>query len=594
MDEQILQLLIQQGSLAEKDAAAVRDLMARGKSLEQAAVGGRYVDEKVFTRARADASGLPFVDLESWEMPEGTMELLPEEVVKTYHALPLGMDGDTFVYALLDSRDIRAEEAIDFYAAGKGWKLRQVLVPPSQLKKFLNIGSGIGTEIQTTLAEVSAERKREREAAEEEVENLQELIKGAPVARIVQSIMRNAVEERGSDIHIEPVGDHSRVRYRIDGVLRNVLELPINVHPALVARIKVLANLKLDETRVPQDGRIRQTYGDKKIDFRISVLPVVDNEKVVMRILDTSKGAPTLEQLGYRTEFIQVIKEEIKRSHGLFLVTGPTGSGKSTTLQSCLSLLNDEGVNISTLEDPVEYYIPGVNQSQVRPEIGYTFATGLRSLLRQDPNVIMVGEIRDRETAELAIHAALTGHLIFSTLHTNNAFGLVPRLTDQGVQPFLLAATMNIGIAQRLARRICEACKDVQELDAVTMEHLKRELSAIPKKYFHQGMDPSNPVFYHSKGCPKCKGTGYSGRVAVAEIFLFTERARRLVEKGFPIEQAKEEAKKQDMISVRQDTLLKALEGMTTIEEVYRLSQETSEEEESEGGNAASAVTSPA
>jgi type IV pilus assembly protein PilB len=346
-----------------------------------------------------------------------------------------------------------------------------------------------------------------------------------------------------------------------------------------VARVKVLSNLKLDETRIPQDGRIRQTYADKKIDFRISTLPVVDNEKVVMRILDTTKGAPSLEQLGYRKEHVATIMEEVKKAHGLFLVTGPTGSGKSTTLFACLNMLNNEGVNISTLEDPVEYYIKGVNQSQVRPQIGYSFATGLRSLLRQDPNVIMVGEIRDKETGELAIHASLTGHLIFSTLHTNDSFGIVPRLTDMGVEPFLLAATMNIGIAQRLARRICTGCKEVQEFEPTIVEELKHELQEIPKEYVPEGMDIKHPVFYHGKGCARCKGTGYSGRVAIAELLLFTNQMRKFTETGFPLAEVEKETKAQGMIVLRQDALLKALEGITTIEEVYRLSQETEEGE---------------
>ncbi|MBU0540070.1 GspE/PulE family protein, partial [Patescibacteria group bacterium] len=352
------------------------------------------------------------------------------------------------------------------------------------------------------------------------------------------------------------------------------------IHPAVVSRIKVLANMKLDETRIPQDGRITEEINGKKIDFRVSTLPVVDNEKVVMRILDTSLGAPTFEQLGYREEYIALIKEEIKRPFGLFLITGPTGSGKSTTLFSGLNLLNGEGVNISTLEDPVEYYIAGVNQSQIRPDIGYTFATGLRSLLRQDPNVIMVGEIRDKETAELAIHASLTGHLIFSTIHTNDVFGLVPRLIDIGVEPFLLAATLNIGIAQRLARKICPHCKAEQEIAPETLQKLQRELGKIPPKYLKKGFDNSAvPVFYHGKGCARCGGSGYSGRTAVAELFQFTPQAKRSVERGFPIEEVQAEADRQGMLRLRQDVLLKALEGTTTVEEVLRLGQETTEGE---------------
>jgi len=581
MDEQIIELLLAEGLIDAKVAEIIRDLISRGKTVEQAIVGGRYVQEKDYTRILAKAIGLDFIDIDGFELPEEALSLLPEQIRKTYGVLPIGLEGDVLTYAVANPQDVRALEAIQFFASGRGWKVRQVLVAPTLLRKILKIGGGgVGAEVEASLAEVN--RRSASKTSSKEVENLQELIKGAPVARIVTSIMRNAVEQRASDIHIEPVGGESRVRYRIDGVLRTVLTLPAHVHPALIARVKVLANLKLDETRVPQDGRITEIYGEKKIDYRISTLPVVDNEKVVMRILDTSVGAPTLVQLGYRSEHVAIINEEIKKAHGLFLVTGPTGSGKSTTLFACLNMLNNEGVNISTLEDPVEYYISGVNQSQVRPQIGYTFATGLRSLLRQDPNVVMVGEIRDRETAELAIHASLTGHLIFSTLHTNDAFGIVPRLIDMGVEPFLLSATINIGVAQRLARKVCDGCKAPEEIPPKTLDMLKGEIAQIPKKYFSDSFDPEHPVFYHGVGCVRCKGIGYFGRIAIAEMFRFGATGRKLVEKGFPIDEAEEDAKRQEMISLRQDAILKALDGLTTVEEVLRLSQEAVEGEGAE------------
>lgn len=578
MNETILRSLIAKGVMTEKAANIVRDLVARGKSLEQAIVGGRYASDVDYAIALAEAYGLPFLNLEKWELPPETLALLPEEVIKTFRVLPISLGPNrVFTFALMNSKDLRAEEAIDFYAAGKGWKPTQVVVPSGQIQKLLKFG-GVG-DVTDFMAQLDSSKKEQAKEAKE-VEGLKEIIKGAPVARMLTTIMANAVEQHASDIHIEPVGGESRIRYRIDGVLRTVLSLPSSVHPALVARVKVLSNLKLDETRVPQDGRIRQTYADKKIDFRISTLPVVDNEKVVLRILDTTKGAPTLEALGYRKEHVDIIAEEIRKSHGMVLVTGPTGSGKSTTLFACLNLLNNDGVNISTLEDPVEYYIQGVNQSQVRPQIGYTFATGLRSLLRQDPNVIMVGEIRDRETAELAIHASLTGHLMFSTLHTNDAFGIVPRLIDIGVEPFLLAATINIGIAQRLARRICDQCKEPQDIEPEIVEKLKQELRSIPKKYVASTIDIEHPKFYHGRGCVQCKDTGYFGRVAIAELLFFTTNARKLVEKGFPLGEVIEEAKSQEMLYLRQDALLKALESHTTVEEVFRLSQETEEEED--------------
>lgn len=438
-------------------------------------------------------------------------------------------------------------------------------------------GARRGSRDSTRAGERKIRKKAERP---EEIGQLEEIIKGAPVSRMVAIIMRHAVEGGASDIHVEPMGDESRVRYRIDGVLRTSLVLPLYVHPAIVSRVKVLANLKIDETRVPQDGRITQEISGKKIDFRVSTLPVVDNEKVVMRVLDTSVGAPTLEQLGYRREHVEIIKQQIKKPFGMFLVTGPTGSGKSTTLFAILSMLNAEGVNISTLEDPVEYYIQGVNQSQIRPEIGYTFATGLRALLRQDPNVMMVGEIRDRETAELGIHAALTGHLMFSTLHTNDVFGIVPRLTDMGVEPFLLAATMNLGIAQRLARKICVHCKEPQEIEPATLAKLEAEIKEIPKKYFEGAKYSQNPpyVFSHGKGCARCGDSGYQGRISAVELLEFTPQAKRLIEKGFPADEVKQEFVRQEALKLRQDVILKALDGITTVEEVFRLTQETQED----------------
>ncbi|MFH1077921.1 MAG: GspE/PulE family protein [Patescibacteria group bacterium] len=579
MDEQILTLLLSKGLIDQKAAENIRILMTRGKTLQQAAVGGRHVSDLEFVKVLAEVLGLPFVDLTGVEVKAETIALLPPSLVETYGAIPFGFDGTTIQVALRDPTDLRAAEALQFVTNEKGWKLQTAVVPPKQMEDLLG-RAGVGeSEVETALVAAKGKFSKRKEEGGD-LNELEKVIKGAPVSRMISVIMRQAVEGGASDIHIEPVGNESRVRYRIDGVLRTSLTLPIYVHPALVSRVKVLANLKLDETRIPQDGRITEDIGGKKIDFRISTLPVVDNEKVVMRILDTSVGAPTFEQLGYRTEYIEIIKGEIKKPFGMFLITGPTGSGKSTTLFAGLNLLNGEGVNISTLEDPVEYYISGVNQSQIKPEVGYTFAAGLRSLLRQDPNVIMVGEIRDRETAELGIHASLTGHLIFSTLHTNDVFGLVPRLIDIGVEPFLLAATLNIGIAQRLARKICPHCKEPQEIQPETLERLKKEIATIPRKYFKKELNPEGPyTFYHGKGCARCGDKGYAGRTAVAELFQFTHTAKRLVEKGFPIKEVEAEAQRQEMLRLRQDIILKALEGLTSVEEILRITQETSEQD---------------
>ncbi len=343
----------------------------------------------------------------------------------------------------------------------------------------------------------------------------------------------------------------------------------------MTSRVKVMANLKIDETRIPQDGRITDIIGGKKIDFRISTFPVAENEKVVMRILDTSTGAPTLETLGFRKEHVEIITREMKQPHGMFLITGPTGSGKSTTLFAILHMIKGEEVNVVTLEDPIEYYIEGVNQSHVRPEIGYTFANGLRAILRQDPNIIMVGEIRDGETAELAIHAALTGHLLFSTLHTNDSLGVVPRLIDMGAEPFLLSSTLNAVIAQRLARRNCEHCKEAISLSKDVEDEVRQDLMGVDKAFLPKGVKLEGPLtFYKGKGCARCNGSGYSGRISIAEMMIVDHEMEKVIEAGFPSEKVDEIIAKQKMIRLREDGFIKALEGFTTVEEVKRISEE--------------------
>lgn len=577
MDEQIIAALQAKGLLTETTTQIVRDLVAQGKTLDQAVVSGKYATDQDMAKIRAEVLGLPYIDLTERVIPKETLDILPLETMETYQAVPTSFDGTTLEVALLDPKDYHATEALEFLAQERGWKISYVVAPQVQIQSLLKKVRGLGTEVATALAQAKGKFERVGEKSED-IGQLENVIKGAPVSRMVAIIMRHAVEGGASDIHIEPIAGESRVRYRIDGVLRTSLTLPLSVHPAIISRIKVLANMKIDEVRVPQDGRITQEISGKKIDFRVSTLPVLDQEKVVMRVLDTSVGAPTLEQLGYRPEHVKMVAEHIKRPYGMFLVTGPTGSGKSTTLFAILSMLNADGVNISTLEDPVEYYIPGVNQSQIHPEINYTFATGLRALLRQDPNVIMVGEIRDRETAELGIHASLTGHLMFSTVHTNDVFGLVPRLVDIGVEPFLIAATLNLAIAQRLARKICDGCKEPQEIAPEVVEKLRESLRHIPKKYLAPSMDLEGPlVFFHGKGCAKCGGSGYRGRIAIAEMFEFTEHVRTAIEKGFSTEKAHEEFTRQEGLMMRDDALLKALAGQTTVEEVFRLSQSAEE-----------------
>ena len=571
----ILGALLDAGVISAEQAAAVRkDHDATGRPVEALLVEKKFTDDETVAKARGAMLGIPYADLVGKDIPAAVMAAVPRQAAENAKAVAFERDGDAVSIAMLDPFDPMARQAIDFLAQNAGFRPKYFITSTASFNNAFKKFEVLGKEVAKAL-EVAKEKFVPEAKKEVKEEKIEEVIKGAPVSRIVSVIMRHAVEGGASDIHVEPFGGETRVRYRVDGVLRTSLTLPSYIHSSVVSRIKVLANLKLDETRVPQDGRITETVGNKVIDFRVSTMPLQETEKVVMRILDTTKGVPSLEQLGFRKQYIEMILQEIRKPHGMFLVTGPTGSGKSTTLFTILNMRNDEGVNIATLEDPVEYTIKGVNHSQVRTELGYTFASGLRALLRQDPNIIMVGEIRDGETGELAVHAALTGHLIFSTLHTNDAMGVVPRMTDMGVEPFLLGATMNLAIAQRLARRNCERCKGPIHLSPEVEQKVRAELADVPELY-KKHLDLSVPqlTFYRGKGCLRCGDSGYVGRLSVAELLLFAEEMRDLVAKGFPAEKARQVAKAQGMITLRQDGLLKALEGTTTLEEVMRISAE--------------------
>jgi type IV pilus assembly protein PilB len=404
------------------------------------------------------------------------------------------------------------------------------------------------------------------------------------VARLVQVLVEHALEARASDIHIEPIDKNYRVRFRVDGTLQTALVLPIEIGRSVVARIKILSSLKIDEKRKPQDGRFRVDYKARSVDLRVSTFPVVEGEKVVLRILDTSRGMEDLHSLGLDGRNHEVLTRKIKEPFGIILITGPTGSGKSTTLYAFLKLLNNQERNIVTLEDPVEYFLNGINQSQVRPEIGYTFANGLRSILRQDPNVIMVGEIRDEETAELSIHAALTGHLVFSTLHTNTATGAIPRLIDMGIEPFLLSSSLQLVMAQRLIRRVCSSCTQEITLTKKAKESIESLLENVLPSEFEQynlKCDANGkPIlkFVQGTGCEQCHKTGYSGRIAIMEVLEVTDKIQEaIVDHRGSEAKVIEEATAQHMLSMRQDGVLKALRGLTTLVEVERATSGSSD-----------------
>jgi len=571
--EELINLLIQNKSITAEQLTELKKLPEYSSHPEEALIKSGLIEIEDLIKFKAKVYNLSYYSLIGAKITDQVLNLIPVEVAENYKIVCFEVAQGKMKVGMVDPENFKAIEAIDFLAKEENLQPEYFLISPPSFENALKYYKTLGKEVSKALKTKEEEETLERASKKNEQKDVEEITKSAPVSKIVSVIIRHAVEGRASDIHIEPIQNESRVRYRIDGILHNSLILPRSVHGSIVGRIKVLANLKLDETRMPQDGRIRVTIDNKDIDLRISVMPLLDEEKVVMRILDVSAGAPTLEELGFMGAGLKIIKKNLKKTDGMLLVTGPTGSGKSTTLFSILTDLNKEGTNISTLEDPVEYFIKGVNQSQVRPEIGFTFAAGLRSLLRQDPNIIMVGEIRDNETAELGIHASLTGHFVLSTLHTNDALGAIPRLLDMSVEPFLLGSTLNCIVAQRLGRKICENCRIEYKLPDDIMVDIKKELDATPPaaiKEMIPDFDFKKVKFYKGKGCTHCGGTGYVGRVALAEVLDVNDKIKEIIINN-KINLTLDDLKKnQNFITMKQDGIMKVLLGLTTIEEVLR------------------------
>lgn len=558
----------------EQAQKAVNDSAAKGKAVEDFLLEQKIVEAEQMTEAKAMVYGLKYQNISSLKVDEMALNFINSEVADNYKIVCFERDQVKIKIGMIDPENFKAVEAVQFLAKENELAVEFYLISLASFTHIFRQYRSLSKEISVALQLKAEEEEERKELEEKEEDQIEEIIGSAPVIKIVSVILRHAVEGGASDIHIEPLQKEARVRYRIDGILRTSLVLPRNIHEAIVARIKVLANLKLDETRVPQDGRIRQVINGKEVDFRVSTLPLVTEEKVVMRVLDVTKGAPTLEDLGFAGHTLAVVTENIKKTNKMFLVVGPTGSGKSTTLYSVLHMVNKEGVNISTLEDPVEYFMPGVNQSQVKPEVGFTFASGLRALLRQDPNIIMVGEIRDGETAELAIHASLTGHFVLSTMHTNSAVGTIPRLLDMKVEAFLLGSTLSTVLAQRLARKICAHCRVEEELPKDLIAEVKQIFETVPKEIIDEELkdvDLTKLTFYRGSGCPRCANSGYSGRVAVVEIINVTDKLRHMIiEQGQALKDD-DVRQTQLFVSMLQDGLIKSLKGLTTMQEVLRV-----------------------
>lgn len=575
-------MLVKKGILAEKQAQELNEaLLESEKTLEDVLVEQKIINTEDIAKLKAEVANIAYQDISGLVVPEGALSVIPFEVAQNYKIACFEKNGGKIKVGLIDPYNSRAIEAVNFLAKEQNLEVEFFLIPEENLNNIFNQYRNLQKEISTALESKAKEGGGIGEIEENRSEEIfEESIDSAPVARIVSVIIRHAVEEKASDIHIEPLPKETRVRYRIDGLLRTSLVLPKSIHGAIVGRMKVLAKLKLDETRVPQDGRIRLMINKKEIDFRISIMPLLGEEKVEMRILDLGKGIPSLQDLGYDPRALKIIDNTIKKTFGVLLITGPTGSGKSTTLASVLNMLNHEDVNIITLEDPIEYFIKGANQSQIKPAIGYTFANGLRSILRQDPDIVMVGEIRDNETAELCINAGLTGHFVLSTLHTNSATDVVPRLIDMKVEPFLLASTIKAMVAQRLARRICSNCKRPAKILPEVAAKVREELSQVPLPMLQERLkglkslkDIDESFFFEGAGCSHCKNSGYSGRLAVLEIIDVNEEIQEMILNTTKIIREADVRSSQEYLTIKEDALLKCLQGMTTLEEVYRVIQ---------------------
>ncbi|KKT82502.1 MAG: hypothetical protein A3B99_03050 [Candidatus Yanofskybacteria bacterium RIFCSPHIGHO2_02_FULL_44_12b] len=517
---------------------------------------------------------LPLMSLEGIDIDKEALKEISEDVVNFYRIVPFAKEGNVLRVGIVNPEDVDALEALKFIAEDRGLTLERYIVSNKDFENIVrNYGSLTG-EVGKVLESLSEELEEQEKITPKTIEQITS--EGA-ITKIVASVVKYAVESRASDIHIEPFEDKVRVRFRIDGVLVSSLVLPRNIHSAVLTRIKVLSNLKIDETRLAQDGRFSTILKRRKIDFRVSTFPTKNGEKVVMRILDPLTNKIDLPDLGVEGRSAEVLERAMNRPFGSILITGPTGSGKSTTLAGILKKMNNEDINIVTLEDPIEYFVDGVNQSQIHEEIGYTFASGLRHILRQDPDVIMVGEIRDKETAALATQAALTGHIVLSTLHTNDALGVIPRLVDMGVEKYLIPPTLNVAVAQRLLRRLCSDCKLKIKANNAEENIINAALAGMPEQYrknmlSKSGYEISKPNLENP--CKLCGGKAFRGRIAIFEMLEMTTELEKIILTVISESAMREEAKKQGMITMFQDGILKVLKGVVSLEELLEVAQE--------------------
>jgi len=567
----LIQQLVKRGVIEKKSAAGLEyEIKASGKREEEALLEMGIASESSLFELKSEQLKIPLKDVTPEEIPGEVLEMIPAESARYYQMAPLSKKDNVLEVGMIYPEDLKSQEALNFLARQGKFEYKIFLITPSTFKSILKQYKNLTKEVKKALEELDEEEKSQPSMQQQRTQ-FERMAEEAPITKVVTNILRHAAEGKASDIHIEPTRKNLRVRFRMDGVLHSSLMLPLRIHPAVIARVKILANLKIDEMRIPQDGRFSTEVEKRYVDFRVSTFPTTLGEKAVLRVLDPTDGIKNFEELGLEDRNYEIIKDVMTRPYGMILSTGPTGSGKSTTLYAMMYVLNQEGVNVMTLEDPVEYFIEGVNQSQVRPEIGYAFASGLRSMLRQDPDIMMVGEIRDEETAELATHAALTGHLVLSTLHTNNVLGVIPRLIDLGVAPFLIPSSLSLALAQRLVRVLCPHCKKKITPSPKIKEMIVGETAGIKKVKV-----PKDLEIYAPQGCKKCSSTGYSGRLGLFEILEMTPQLSEIILKDPSISKIKEEADRQGMVTMKQDGIIKVLKGLTSIEEVLRVAEDAS------------------
>lgn len=566
----LLQYLVKKGLLEKEKAGPLEyEIKNSGRREEEVILENRLVSEDFLFNLKSENLKIPLKKIFPDDVPLKILELIPEDSARYYQMIPLERRNNTLQVGMVYPEDLKAREALEFLARQQKLSCQIFLITLSDFKNLLKKYRTLKGEVTRALEELETELKEEKiEKGGIPWSEFERMAEEAPISKVVAVMLRHAVEGSASDIHIEPTKEKLRVRFRMDGVLYSSIFLPLRILPAIISRIKILSNLKIDETRMPQDGRFTAKIGEKNIDFRVSTFPTSLGEKAALRVLDPEKALVDIRELGMTGRNFKAVEKAIQKPSGMILITGPTGSGKTTTLYAVLRLLNKEGVNIMTLEDPIEYFISGVNQSQIKPEIGYDFASGLRYMLRQDPDILMVGEIRDQETASLAIHAALTGHLLLSTLHTSNVVGVVPRLIDMGIKPFLISPALSLAIAQRLVRKLCPDCKSKTKPKAEIRSLILKEAENLPQLIKKDVVLPKDFSIFRASGCKKCNMTGYSGRTGLFEILEMSDALADIILKEPSENKILTEAKRQGMITMRQDGLLKVLEGITTIEEI--------------------------